>query len=73
MVAGRRKPITAKGPPVRRVFPISRTGFATTVILAIFEMACSKTGLSETEVDGIMGGNWLRFYDASFGSEGEGS
>lgn len=24
-------------------------------------------GFSKTEVDGIMGGNWLRFYDASFG------
>jgi membrane dipeptidase len=26
-----------------------------------------KTGLSETEVDGIMGGNWQRFYDQGFG------
>lgn len=25
------------------------------------------TGLSEAEVDGIMGGNWLRFYETSFG------
>jgi len=25
------------------------------------------TGLGEQEVDGIMGGNWLRFFDRSFG------
>ena len=29
------------------------------------------TGLSETEVDGIMGENWLRFYDTSFGPKQE--
>ena len=27
----------------------------------------SKTSLTEAEADGIMGGNWLRFYDQSFG------
>ena len=26
-----------------------------------------QTSLTEAEVDGIMGGNWLRFYDESFG------
>ena len=26
-----------------------------------------QTGLSEVDVDGIMGGNWLRFYETSFG------
>jgi microsomal dipeptidase-like Zn-dependent dipeptidase len=29
------------------------------------------TGLSETEVAGIMGENWLRFYDMSFGPRQE--
>ena len=24
------------------------------------------TSLTETEVDGVMGGNWLRFYEESF-------
>lgn len=28
-----------------------------------------KTGFSQAEVDGIMGGNWLRFYDMSFGAQ----
>ncbi|EPX81756.1 membrane dipeptidase [Litoreibacter arenae] len=28
-----------------------------------------KAGFSQPEVDGIMGGNWLRFYDSSFGGE----
>jgi membrane dipeptidase len=27
------------------------------------------TSLSEAEIDGIMGGNWLRFYDQSFGPQ----
>ncbi len=27
-----------------------------------------KTGFSSEEVDGLMGGNWLRFYDAEFGA-----
>lgn len=27
----------------------------------------TATGLDETEIDGIMGGNWLRFYAESFG------
>jgi microsomal dipeptidase-like Zn-dependent dipeptidase len=27
----------------------------------------SAIGFSKDEVDGIMGGNWLRFYDNSFG------
>ena len=27
-----------------------------------------RAGLSQIDVDGIMGGNWLRFYDASFGA-----
>ncbi|MEM6306197.1 MAG: membrane dipeptidase [Pseudomonadota bacterium] len=27
----------------------------------------AKTSLSAQDIDGIMGGNWLRFYDASFG------
>jgi len=29
----------------------------------------SKTGLSDKDVSGIMGGNWLRFYDENFGPE----
>ena len=29
----------------------------------------SEVGFAENEVDGIMGGNWLRFYDASFGPQ----
>ena len=29
----------------------------------------AATGLSETEIDGIMGENWLAFYDRSFGAE----
>jgi membrane dipeptidase len=28
----------------------------------------SETSLTRDEVDGIMGGNWLRFYEASFGA-----
>ncbi len=32
--------------------------------------ALGKVGFSSDEVDGIMGGNWLRFYEASFGPEG---
>lgn len=28
------------------------------------------TGMSEAEVDAVMGGNWLRFFENSFGSEG---
>jgi microsomal dipeptidase-like Zn-dependent dipeptidase len=31
------------------------------------EAGLRATGLSETEVGGIMGENWLRFYDTSFG------
>jgi len=27
-----------------------------------------KTGFTATEIDGLMGGNWLRFYDQSFGA-----
>jgi membrane dipeptidase len=27
----------------------------------------TKVGMSETEVDGIMGDNWYRFYDENFG------
>jgi len=29
----------------------------------------SKTGLSDKDASGIMGGNWLRFYDENFGPE----
>jgi microsomal dipeptidase-like Zn-dependent dipeptidase len=28
----------------------------------------AAAGFSQPEIDGIMGGNWLRFYDASFGA-----
>ncbi|MEZ5756127.1 MAG: membrane dipeptidase [Paracoccaceae bacterium] len=31
------------------------------------------TGFSETEVAAIMGGNWARFFAASFGAEGQGA
>ncbi len=31
------------------------------------------TGFSQAETDQIMGGNWLRFFDQSFGEEGAGS
>ena len=30
-----------------------------------------SVGLNTSEVEGIMGGNWLGFYDASFGPIGE--
>lgn len=30
-----------------------------------------QAGFDEGEVDAIMGGNWLRFYDCSFGPQGE--
>lgn len=30
----------------------------------------AKVGFSAVEVDGLMGGNWLRFYDENFGPEG---
>ncbi|WP_050932115.1 membrane dipeptidase [Aestuariivita boseongensis] len=29
----------------------------------------SQTGFAEPEIDGIMGGNWLRFYDENFGPQ----
>ena len=34
------------------------------------EQALEKTGFSKPEVAGIMGGNWLRFYETSFEPEG---
>ena len=34
------------------------------------EAGLRATGLSDTEVAGVMGENWLRFYDASFGPAG---
>ncbi len=34
------------------------------------EAALHKVGFSDSEVGGIMGGNWLRFYDRSFKPEG---
>jgi membrane dipeptidase len=32
----------------------------------------AATGLSTSEVDGIMGDNWLRFYDSNFGPDDAG-
>jgi microsomal dipeptidase-like Zn-dependent dipeptidase len=34
------------------------------------ETGLRATGLSDSEVDGVMGENWLRFYDANFGPAG---
>jgi microsomal dipeptidase-like Zn-dependent dipeptidase len=36
------------------------------------EAGLRATGLSETDVAGVMGENWLRFYDASFGPQASG-
>ena len=37
------------------------------------ETGLRATGLSDSEVAGVMGGNWLRFYDANFGPAGSSS
>jgi microsomal dipeptidase-like Zn-dependent dipeptidase len=37
------------------------------------ERGLRATGLSDAEVAGVMGGNWLRFFDASFGPAAAGS
>lgn len=35
------------------------------------EKGLTQTGLSQNDIAGIMGENWLRFYDANFGPAGE--
>lgn len=35
--------------------------------LAGFAEGLRKAGLSQPEIDGVMGGNWARFYAESFG------
>lgn len=51
-------------------FPPMPTWFQDSKDFGNLRVGLTKVGLSAAEVDGIMGDNWLRFYDANFGPEG---
>ena len=48
-------------------FPIMPAWFEDNRHFSNIEKGLKATGLSEKEVAGVMGENWLRFYDRSFG------
>ena len=48
-------------------FPSQPHWFTSNADLANLREGLRRTGFSEQEVGDIMGGNWLRFYNASFG------
>jgi microsomal dipeptidase-like Zn-dependent dipeptidase len=48
-------------------FPPMPSWFHDNRDFANIEAGLRATGLSDTEVDGVIGANWLRFYDESFG------
>jgi microsomal dipeptidase-like Zn-dependent dipeptidase len=52
------------------VFPAQPSWFRSNLDFGNIAEGLLKVGFSETEVDGIMGLNWLRFFDASFGAAG---
>ena len=51
-------------------FPAMPSWFRDNRDFANIETGLRATGLSDSEVAGVMGENWLRFYDASFGPAG---
>jgi len=51
-------------------FPKQPDWFCDNRDFGTIETALHKVGFSEVEVSGIMGGNWLRFYETSFEPEG---
>jgi microsomal dipeptidase-like Zn-dependent dipeptidase len=51
-------------------FPPMPSWFRDNRDFANIEAGLRATGMSEAEVAGVMGENWLRFYDASFGPTG---
>jgi len=52
-------------------FPAMPSWFADNRDFGNIEKGLHATGLSDTEVAGVMGENWLRFYDRSFGPSGQ--
>ncbi len=50
-------------------FPPMPDWFADNRHFAAIRTGLGQAGLSTAEVDGIMGGNWLRFFDQSFGPQ----
>lgn len=49
------------------VFPPQPAWFASNRDFPNIAMGLAKVGFSPAEIDGIMGGNWLRFFETSFG------
>lgn len=49
------------------VFPPQPAWFASNRDFPNIATGLAKAGFSPAEIDGIMGGNWLRFFEASFG------
>ena len=48
-------------------FPPQPNWFKDNTDLAAISMALGKVGFDKSEIAGIMGGNWLTFFDSSFG------
>jgi membrane dipeptidase len=48
-------------------FPNMPSWFADNRDFGVISGGLVKSGFSQSEIDGIMGGNWLRFYETSFG------
>lgn len=48
-------------------FPDMPDWFENNLHFSNIEQGLSQAGLSDTNIEGIMGGNWLRFYDENFG------
>jgi len=48
-------------------FPDQPTWFGSNLHFGNIDSGLLAAGLTRTQVDGVMGGNWLRFFDESFG------
>ena len=62
MAAGRKRWIMGKALLMRLVFLSNQIGFAIIEISDNIRQGLHQVGFSETEVQMIMGGNWMRFY-----------
>ena len=58
-----------EGSAAQAGFPMQPHWFTDNRDMPNIAKGLAAVGFSQPEVDGIMGGNWLRFYDASFGPQ----
>ena len=58
-----------EGPANAPGFPAQPHWFRDNRDMPNVALGLRDVGFAEAEVDAIMGGNWLRFYEASFGAE----